>query len=577
MLKRVFFYLLFLLMYFSNNIYANEQNEQFLFDEELLKLQQQFGSEETLPFTVTPRFNSPILEFNITLKDRAYIYKDSIKVNSDNKNVLYELTLPKSTTHQDLQGTHEVFDQDFKVTVNIFTAKANNTLTLSYQGCDDKGICYPPATESFTLPEDVKQDLNKLQTGLNIQTQTSNEASYINLIKNNLTFALVLSLFFGMLLNLTPCVLPVLPILSIMLSGHKSLSLKQNLKINCAYALGLSCTYMIFGLLLSALGLSLQSFLQSTIVTYAFALLLLILGLSCTDLFELTLPSAFSAKIQTKINTYAKGTMFSAFLFGALSSVLTTPCTSAPLAAVVIYLLQEGNIVKGTLCFFAIGLGMSIPLFIVGVFGINLIKNIGEKTILIKKFIACLLFALSIYTIRAHLGAHSNIIINIATVLITSYFAYTVLTFISEKQNIIFNCLLSLCIALVILIGKTYITNTSIETKNTFTVIENLENLPKGQKIFLNFSAAWCSNCKAMHNNVYNTPEFLDLCKQNKILLYEVDATNLDNLNIKNILQHYQIIGFPTFILLNEKLEVQDKVVGICNLKKITELIEKHE
>ena len=566
--------LLIILAYSINFAQANSHQDDVLLSDELLKLQQNFTvqqGEELQPFIVTTTTQDRTINFNFTLQNNSYIYKDYFNITSDNK-IKYSISsLPNGILHEDLQGSNYILNNDFTLSVTILEAKKGDTLTLNYQGCSADGICYPPMSYSYNLTDDYPyQDI--ANTAIST-TDTNSDFSLDKLLGSNFALALIAAIAFGMLLNLTPCVIPMLPIFSAMITGNKSSSLKRNISINAAYALGLSLSYMVLGLLLSLLGAQLQAVLQNAITLYIMAALIFILALSSAGLFDIKLPSALSAKIQNKAITFNKGSLVSAFGFGVLSSILATPCTSAPLAGVVLYVLQDGNMLKGMLTFWCLGIGMAIPLFLIGIFGSKLFAKVKTKSIIIKKLIAAILFALCIYLIRNHLGMYQDVIINLSITGISFYAIFSILHELKANRWLI-NASLAAVISLVITFAYTqYAMSQKIITP--FTQIQSIEqiDLQDRQKIYLNFSASWCSNCVALKKYVYSQEKFKNLVAKHKFKLYEIELNDFSDSKTQELIQRYNIIGVPTFIILDNNLNTIASGVGFLSFEEIEKII----
>ena len=566
--------LLIILAYSINFAQANSHQDDVLLSDELLKLQQNFTvqqGEELQPFIVTTTTQDRTINFNFTLQNNSYIYKDYFNITSDNK-IKYSISsLPNGILHEDLQGSNYILNNDFTLSVTILEAKKGDTLTLNYQGCSADGICYPPMSYSYNLTDDYPyQDI--ANTAIST-TDTNSDFSLDKLLGSNFALALIAAIAFGMLLNLTPCVIPMLPIFSAMITGNKRSSLKRNISINAAYALGLSLSYMVLGLLLSLLGAQLQAVLQNAITLYIMAALIFILALSSAGLFDIKLPSALSAKIQNKAITFNKGSLVSAFGFGVLSSILATPCTSAPLAGVVLYVLQDGNMLKGMLTFWCLGIGMAIPLFLIGIFGSKLFAKVKTKSIIIKKLIAAILFALCIYLIRNHLGMYQDVIINLSITGISFYAIFSILHELKANRWLI-NASLAAVISLVITFAYTqYAMSQKIITP--FTQIQSIEqiDLQDRQKIYLNFSASWCSNCVALKKYVYSQEKFKNLVAKHKFKLYEIELNDFSDSKTQELIQRYNIIGVPTFIILDNNLNTIASGVGFLSFEEIEKII----
>ena len=281
-----------------------------------------------LPFMVDASFSDDTVHFTISMASGAYIYRDSIVLTSNSGSLLLaQPNLPEAIEHEDSMGTHLVYFDELQFDASILSAQAGDELTLSYQGCDAQGICYPPQNYSVELIKDVKVSYTKLdQAKQNTHSTTApssaapqtepsasqslwsllsteTEGSAISdFITQNLGIGLLLCFLLGIGLDLTPCVLPMLPIFSALIvskpRGGKNVSFAILLRQNLGYALGLSLCYMVLGLIFAALGASFHGFLQHPLVTCTIAILLLVCAAACADLFELLGRSLRHAKWQ---------------------------------------------------------------------------------------------------------------------------------------------------------------------------------------------------------------------------------------------------------------------------------------
>lgn len=556
-----------------NLAYSEDTIDDFALNDNLLKLQQNFIQNQNAisPFSINTEVQDNSIIFNFTLQDGSYIYKDYFKITSNSKIKYAIKSLPIGVLHEDLQGQNYILDNDFSITIDILEAKLGDIININYQGCSADGICYPPMSYSYTLT----QDYNYTATDTIAQNSTQKNFSLQSLLNSNFTLALLAAVAFGMLLNLTPCVIPMLPIFSAMITGNTNASLKKIIFINIAYALGLSLSYMILGILLSLLGAQLQAVLQHAVTLYIMAAIVFIFALSSAGLFEVQLPTTLLSKLQNTILSFNRGSLFSAFGFGVISSILATPCTSAPLAGVVIYVLQDGNLIKGALTFLCLGLGMALPLFCIGVFGSNLFAKLKAKSMVIKKILSAMLFALAIYLIRNHLGAYSNIILQCSIIAIALYLAFSIMQIFNKYKTII-NMAIACVIAITINLIYVQIWQDS-KIVTPFTKIQKLEQIDNtiaGQKIYLSFSASWCTNCIALKKTVYSQDKFKELAQEQDLKLYEIELNDFNDENTKKLIQRYQIIGVPSFVILDQNLNTLTNGVGYLSFEEIAKIIK---
>ncbi|HAH70481.1 MAG TPA: hypothetical protein DCL74_01690, partial [Succinivibrionaceae bacterium] len=347
-------------------------------------------STNTIPFTAKAFFdrNEGKIHFTIACTKGSYIYKDSLKLETAKNSKIRLDPLPQSTVHEDALGRSDVYFGEIDICATVIQSYSDDDAVLSYRGCDGQGICYPPQEIRLAL-SDFKAQPQKIET---LDDQMQNEKNLTEKSQDiqgaGLFLRLLLFLILGAGLDLTPCVLPLLGIFSAMILGQGKNKLSKNLQLNAAYLAGLTATYTLLGWIFASLGMRAHVFLSSPYFTAGIALLLVLLACNCLGLISVRTPKLFNDPIQKKLTSQKRGTYISALCFGLLSGLMTTPCTSAPLAGVLLYITQAGDVFAGTLMFAAIGLGMGLPLCAVGLCGQGLIKKLSSSGRLVKKMIA---------------------------------------------------------------------------------------------------------------------------------------------------------------------------------------------
>lgn len=604
-------------------------------------------SNQELPFELHTEQQGNVLRLNFSLRGQSYLYQNSLSLMAVDKGVIFAAPqLPPSTQHTDALGTAEVFFSELSLEIPLLQGKTGQRLRLSYQGCDEDGICYPPQRVNIELTEDItapneealingktlwaatgmpksnpntefsernagQQDSTDAESVLDQDEEMSwgdfdliTEENYSNAlsktIADNLVIGMLLCFVLGLGLDLTPCVLPMLPIFSAMIIGNaKQTSTKDTqsgtnttntksgrrwgvlLLQNSAYALGLSITYTILGLLMSLLGSSLHSVLQSPTVLIIIAVLLLICALACADVIELQVPSAITSKLQKRISVLNTSNFYGAFMLGALSALIASPCTSAPLAGALLYVMQNGNLWVGGLSFFAIGLGMATPLLIIGIFGSKFLQRSSFIGDLVRRLLVIILLITAYYLVEHLLGRFELLVSSLLVYIITLYVLASIGTYIRKRQ---INMMITLMLAVVSLIPTYfafgYLENHQLQKSyEQFTLVKDLEQLDhvtQNEYSYVVFTAKWCTNCKFMENTIYSQPDFLE--NTDNIKLVVVDITDAQDPNIHDIMKRYQIIGVPFYMTLNAEGQILHSQLGLSPKKQVLKSLEElHE
>ena len=604
-------------------------------------------SNQELPFELHTEQQGNVLRLNFSLRGQSYLYQNSLSLMAVDKGVIFAAPqLPPSTQHTDALGTAEVFFSELSLEIPLLQGKTGQRLRLSYQGCDEDGICYPPQRVNIELTEDItapneealingktlwaatgmpksnpntefsernagQQDSTDAESVLDQDEEMSwgdfdliTEENYSNAlsktIADNLVIGMLLCFVLGLGLDLTPCVLPMLPIFSAMIIGNaKQTSTKDTqsgtnttntksgrrwgvlLLQNSAYALGLSITYTILGLLMSLLGSSLHSVLQSPTVLIIIAVLLLICALACADVIELQVPSAITSKLQKRISVLNTSNFYGAFMLGALSALIASPCTSAPLAGALLYVMQNGNLWVGGLSFFAIGLGMATPLLIIGIFGSKFLQRSSFIGDLVRRLLVIILLITAYYLVEHLLGRFELLVSSLLVYIITLYVLASIGTYIRKRQ---INMMITLMLAVVSLIPTYfafgYLENHQLQKYyEQFTLVKDLEqfdHVTQNEYSYVVFTAKWCTNCKFMENTIYSQPDFLE--NTDNIKLVVVDITDAQDPNIHDIMKRYQIIGVPFYMTLNAEGQILHSQLGLSPKKQVLKSLEElHE
>ncbi|RKT51164.1 thiol:disulfide interchange protein DsbD [Azonexus fungiphilus] len=334
-----------------------------------------------------------------------YLYKDKFRVHpADPLLQVGPLQLPAGKEKDDdTFGRVEVFYKEVVFRVPVERSSSGQlalSLDLVSQGCADAGVCYPPQTQTVTLnlPDPASTPAAPPMTG-NL-TVDGDESGKIAELLRNAGFWAGLAVFFvaGLGLSLTPCVFPMIPILSGIIAGQGHQATRgRALALSLAYVLGMAITYAAAGVAAGLTGTLLAAALQNVWVLGSFALVFVILSLSMFGFYELQLPTALQSKLSEESGHLRGGRGIGVFLMGALSALIVGPCVAAPLAGALLYIGQTGDAVFGGLALFVMALGMGAPLIVVGVAGGSLLPRTGPWMEGVKKAFGVLLLATALW------------------------------------------------------------------------------------------------------------------------------------------------------------------------------------
>ena len=567
----------------------------------------------TVPFTSTCAYDEPAkIKCKLNLKAGSYIYKDSVQVESSDAKAILS-SIPDGIEHTDLNGNSKIIDKSFEVKITLLKASKENVISLLYRGCDSAGICYPEQKTNFVITKDVDAGKDKLLnagnsnkaestdnssasnlTG-NVSEQTytpenktdrilsstgamalsatdnNNPQNQHSLFKASDSFLLILflCLIFGAALDLTPCVLPMLSIYSATILGGRFENTAHAFKQNLSYLLGLALTYCVLGLIFAQVGVAAHGVLQHPLSLIVMASLLLIFAFDCMGAIHLKVPSCLNAKLEKTISRQKSGTLKKAFVFGALSALIATPCTSAPLAGALIYVISTNSILKGMLMFLFIGIGMGVPLLIIGTFGSRFLNIFRGKSNVVKNLLAIPLILGSYFIVKHLFGALDEYIEPLVYALCTAYAVGILLH--SRKLSIILTS--SLATFFVIFSCIFFIAENT--QKLPFTYDQSYENLSsyKGQKVLITVSADWCSNCHELDKTIYTTGAFKETTKDLKLLRFDFTKPDTDD-NLK-LAKKLSIVGVPFVALIDENGKVKGSFTGNVTLSELKALINE--
>lgn len=492
-------------------------------------------------------------------------------------------------------GEVEVYYHDLSVRLAIDGAlPAEAVLVARYQGCAEAGLCYPPDARYITLtgvdagaisrspPPNGRaaaaseptvtptvNNVPRAAAGAADTAPVTREGRLAGLLAGDrLGLALLLFFLAGIGLTFTPCVLPMVPILASIIAGQGEISRRRAGLLSLVYVLAMALTYAFIGLLVGLFGgaLNLQGWLQSAPVLLLFAVLFVILALAMFGVYDLELPAALRARLQ---RGGQGGSLGSVALMGMLSSILVSPCISAPLAGALIYLSASGDAVLGAGALFALGLGMGVPLLAVGVGGASLLPRVGPWMNAVKAAFGVLLLGVAVWLLERVLPG-SLVLLLWAALAMGSGVALGGfdLSPRSGMGQVWKAAGVMLCVyGILLLVGAAsgaedplrplermvrVADGVPAQSRPSFIPVADLDDLrarvaavDDGRPVLLKFDADWCISCKVMERNLYPHPEVRPLLDDFVLLRADITANDAAN---RQLLTHFELFGPPSMV-----------------------------
>ena len=546
-MHRLFIFLFLLLTGFSQ---AQASNDPFAQKVDFLPVAKAFAfSSEALPSGET--------RLSWQIANNYYLYQKRFKF--DGLDAAHIPALPQGEEHNDeFFGASQVYRNQVDV---LIPAGASGQVKVSWQGCADAGLCYPPQSQVV--------DLGGAQP-VAAQGQAQDQSLAASLQQRSLGWSLLLFFGLGLLLAFTPCSLPMLPILAGLVVGSGA-SAGRGFAVASSYVVSMALVYAGLGVLAALLGANLQALLQQPWLLASFAALFVVLALPMFGFFELQLPAALRDRLENAGRGRKGGSLLGAGILGALSGLLVGPCMTAPLAGALLYIAQSGNAVEGGLVLFVMGVGIGMPLLLLVTVGSRFLPKPGAWMDLTKGLFGFLFLATALLLLRPvvsetlWLGLWGVLLIIFASSLWqqAQHFARAKPLFnpLSLLAGIWGGLMLigaagggtDLGQPLQVYTAKTVIGTTVSNDHGDFITLNDPASLDRelasakaeGQWVLLDYYADWCVSCKVMEKQVFAKPEVQSALQGVRLLRLDVTA---DNVASRELLSRYQVPGPPSFV-----------------------------
>ena len=497
--------------------------------------------------------NQHDLNLTLQVKDGYYLYRIQISITPSQADIA-EIKLPPGVWHEDeFYGKSEIYRKQLTIPITVNQAKSGATLTITYQGCADAGFCYPPETKTVPLSEvsaDIQATPAPVPATVDPQEKPQPAAQ--------LPFTALWALLIGIGIAFTPCVLPMYPLISgIVLGGKQRLSTGRALLLTFIYVQGMALTYTALGLVVAAAGLQFQAALQHPYVLIGLAVIFTLLALSMFGLFTLQLPSSLQTRLTLMSNRQQGGAPGSVFAMGAIAGLICSPCTTAPLSAILLYIAQSGNMWLGGGTLYLYALGMGLPLMLITVFGNRLLPKSGPWMEHVKTAFGFVILALPVFLLERIVGDEWSV--RLWSLLGVAFFGWAFITSLQAKHAWMRIVQIVLLAAALVCVRPLQdwafgAPHTQPQAHLNFTPVASVDALnqaleqARGRPVMLDLYADWCVACKEFEKYTFSNPQVQQALGNTVLLQADVTANNAQDVAL---LKHLQVLGLPTILFFD--------------------------
>ena len=532
------------------------------------------------------------LSLKWTIADGYYLYKKQFKTVATNA----ELGLPAFPVGEQVEdefyGVSEVFRGELEINYPIIFAQQDGVIKVRYQGCADAGLCYPPTTKEVYL-----NPITSSSTTSTNQAPISEQFELADLLSSEqgLLWTLLLFLGLGIGLAFTPCVFPMYPILSgIVIGQGKTISTSRAFTLSFVYVQGMAITYSLLGLIVASAGVQFQAWLQHPAILIFLIIIFVLLAIVMFGAYELQLPSRWQEKLNAMSNKQTSGNYFGVLVMGAISGLVASPCTTAPLTGILLFIAQSGDLVLGFSALYALSLGMGIPLILFGITGGNLLPKAGNWMNVVKVTFGFMMLAVAIMFVE-------RLVTHVATDIAWSLLGLATFTYFYVMNQNSSTSFYKGLRAFLIFIGLFVSAGYGYQTINTVTLSatsehSNKENVghpeflkvtsledfnqaltkanQQGQTVMLDLYADWCVACKEFEK--YTFPNSQVVAALGDTVWMQIDLTDNTDSNIA-FQEHFSVLGLPTIMFFDTQGQeiASARVTGFMRAQPFAEHVNK--
>jgi thiol:disulfide interchange protein DsbD len=561
----------------KQSIFDVSNSSLFSNDDEFLKV------DEAFVFNFYQKNN--LLEVSFDIAPEYYLYRHQFKFKGENTQFAPVL-LPDGIDHEDeFFGVQKIFTENLSFTVNLENVSSDASIKITYQGCAEKGLCYPPTSKVIKLSKFVTDEgiantspiatpsSNADQQTSMGEVQKSEQHQLSDMLKQD-SLLLTLIAFFvgGLLLSFTPCVFPMYPILTGIIVGQgEGLTTKKAFTLSFFYVQGMAITYTLLGVVVAMAGAKFQAVFQHPIVLIGLSVLFIFLALSMFGVFNLALPASWQNKLNNLSNKQKGGSITGVLIMGVISGLVASPCTTAPLTGALLYISQTGDVILGASALYALSLGMGLPLLILGSSGGKLLPKAGAWMNIIKNTFGLLLLAVPVFLLERFIPVVASQALWALLILASASYFYVANQNHAAAQNEqqgkgFWYGLRSLVIFLMLFFGANLAYQLVLPSSSVIandaqhpsfkqvTSLTQLHNEVKsanmqGKTVMVDLYADWCIACKEFEKYTFVDAE-VQKALSNSVWL-QIDMTDFDSTDNAELVQHYTILGLPSILFFD--------------------------
>ena len=532
--------------------------------------------DEAFQFDFAQQGDSVILSWQIA--DGYYLYKKQFKTVVKQAEIGLPVFPVAEQVEDEFFGLSDVFRGQLDVTYPIVSSVQDGIVKIRYQGCADAGLCYPPTTKEVYLSQvgtasvvepgqDTKISISDSDSLAPISEQF--ELASLLSSKQSLLITLLLFLGLGVGLAFTPCVFPMYPILSgIVIGQGKTISTSRAFTLSFVYVQGMAITYSLLGLIVASAGVQFQAGLQHPAILISLIVIFVLLAVVMFGAYELQLPSSWQEKLNAMSNKQTSGSYLGVLAMGAISGLVASPCTTAPLTGILLFIAQSGDLVLGFSALYVLSLGMGIPLILFGITGGRLLPKAGNWMNVVKVTFGFMMLAVAIMFVERLVTHFATDIAWALLGLITFTYFYVmnqntpVSFFKGLRMFLIF-------IGLFVSAGYGYQTFSGIGHSNVqgqsndiaiahpeFLKISSIEEFNQaiaeasadGQTVMLDLYADWCVACKEFEKYTFSDANVVKALRHS--VLMQIDLTDSSDANLA-FQERFSVLGLPTIMFFD--------------------------
>ena len=560
MMKRILLFLFFIFTALSTQAGLFDKKPAFL------------PVDEAFQFSAAKSDNQENVIVKWSIAEGYYLYQEkiSVKLNQEESSLFDLPTF--SISPEDYNDPYFGLMKIFKKPVQaIFKAsqpplKAEDVVEIAYQGCTE-GFCYPPEVKEIKVADlPIAQVANTEKTSENstaLSAQPKAEQDRLAESLFNSKYAVFGFFLLGLGLAFTPCVLPMLPLLSAIVIGQNQRpNMWRAFALSFVYVQGMALTYTLLGLIVAAIGLPFQVALQHPYVMIGLSIIFVLLALSMFGVFTLQLPSSLQTKLSLLSQQQKAGALGGVFLMGMIAGLVASPCTSAPLSGALLYVAQSGDLFIGAITLYLLALGMGVPLILITLFGNKILPKSGMWMETVKKLFGFVMLALPVFLISRILPDEWTP--RLWAMLGTAFFIWFAFQMPKNGTGWVFRILFLVAAMISVKPLQTWVwgeTSTPsavenkvvshVEFKKVKSEAELQQVLAENNKslVMLDLYADWCVACKEFEKETFSDPSVQKAFGD--MLLLQVDMTKNSEEN-RALMTKYKVLGLPTILFFNQ-------------------------